>query len=123
MPWCPAIHVFVARKQVVDPRHGPALGPAGGRAPGAGPDRGIRPHPRALRSAHSLPPSEHSMEISLSGRSAIVTGGSKGIGFAIANRFASSGADVAIIARGREALDAAVAEISKTAKGKVVGAQ
>src|SRR5438105_2990930 len=54
---------------------------------------------------------EIAMEISLSGRSAIVTGASKGIGFAIAKRFAESGADVAIVARGREPLDAAVTEI------------
>ena len=47
------------------------------------------------------------MEITLSGRAAIITGGSKGIGLAIASRFAGSGADVAIIARGREALDQA----------------
>jgi NAD(P)-dependent dehydrogenase (short-subunit alcohol dehydrogenase family) len=32
------------------------------------------------------------MEISLAGRSAIVTGGSKGIGFGVATRFAQSGA-------------------------------
>jgi 3-oxoacyl-[acyl-carrier protein] reductase len=38
------------------------------------------------------------MEISLSGRAAIVTGGSKGIGFAVATRFAGSGANVAIVA-------------------------
>ena len=63
------------------------------------------------------------MEISLSGRSAIVTGGSKGIGFAIATRFAASGADVAIVARGREALDAAVKQVGVHAKGRVVGVQ
>ena len=63
------------------------------------------------------------MEISLSGRSAIVTGGSKGIGFAIATRFAKSGADVAIVARGREALDAAVSRVGAGAKGRVVGVQ
>ena len=34
------------------------------------------------------------MEISLSRRAAIVTGGSKGIGLAVAARFAASGADV-----------------------------
>ena len=50
------------------------------------------------------------MDISLSGRAAIVTGGSKGLGYAIAMRFAQSGADVAIAARGREALDKAVKE-------------
>ncbi len=63
------------------------------------------------------------MEISLKGRAAIVTGGSKGIGFAVATRFANSGADVAIVARTREPLDAAVKAIQATAKGKVVGVQ
>ena len=62
------------------------------------------------------------MEISLTGRSAIVTGGSKGIGFAIATRFAASGADVAIVARGREALDAAVKVIGAGGR-RVVGLQ
>jgi NAD(P)-dependent dehydrogenase (short-subunit alcohol dehydrogenase family) len=63
------------------------------------------------------------MEITLKGRSAIVTGGSKGIGFAIATRFAADGADVAIVARGREALDAAVKTIKASAKGRVIGVQ
>ncbi len=63
------------------------------------------------------------MEISLKGRTAIITGGSKGIGFAIATRFANSGADVAILARGREAMDEAVKAIKATAKGKIVGVQ
>ena len=63
------------------------------------------------------------MEISLSGRSAIVTGGSKGIGFGVATRFIQSGADVAIVARGREALDAAVKALSVGAKTKVIGVQ
>jgi 3-oxoacyl-[acyl-carrier protein] reductase len=67
------------------------------------------------------------MEISLSGRSAIVTGGSKGIGLAVATRFAQSGADVAIVARGKETLDEAVAAIKKTAKEsnkvRVIGVQ
>jgi NAD(P)-dependent dehydrogenase (short-subunit alcohol dehydrogenase family) len=61
------------------------------------------------------------MEISLTGRSAIITGASKGIGFAIGRLFAASGGDVAIVARGQESLDAAVAEIKKTAKAKVIG--
>jgi 3-oxoacyl-[acyl-carrier protein] reductase len=59
------------------------------------------------------------MEISLAGRTAVITGGSKGIGLAIATRFAASGADVAIIARGRGALDEAVRTIGAGAKGKV----
>ena len=57
------------------------------------------------------------MEISLSGRAAIVTGGSKGIGFAVATRFAASGADVAIVARTKEPLDEAVAAIKKVGQG------
>src|ERR1041384_7194835 len=63
------------------------------------------------------------MQISLSGRSAIVTGGSKGIGLAVATRFAASGADVAILSRGKEALDEAVAAIKKSAKARVIGVQ
>src|SRR5262249_10402282 len=49
-------------------------------------------------------------------------GASKGIGFAIATRFANSGADVAIIARGREALDAAVKSVGASGR-RVVGVQ
>ena len=63
------------------------------------------------------------MEIDLAGRAAIVTGGSKGIGLAIATRLAASGADVAILARGREALDQAVEAIGATARGRIVAAQ
>jgi 3-oxoacyl-[acyl-carrier protein] reductase len=59
------------------------------------------------------------MEVSLAGRAAIVTGASKGIGLAIATRFAASGADVAIVARGREALDAAAKAIGANGRGRV----
>jgi 3-oxoacyl-[acyl-carrier protein] reductase len=38
------------------------------------------------------------MEISLAGRSAIITGGSKCIALGVATRFAQSGADVACFA-------------------------
>jgi 3-oxoacyl-[acyl-carrier protein] reductase len=63
------------------------------------------------------------MNITLTGRSAIITGGSKGIGLAMAHRFAASGADVAIVARGREALDQAVKEIGKSTKARVIAVQ
>ena len=63
------------------------------------------------------------MDIRLNGRAAIVTGGSKGIGLAIAARFTASGGDVAIVARGREALDQAVKEIQPQAKGRIVAVQ
>ena len=61
------------------------------------------------------------MDIRLDGRAALVTGGSKGIGLAIARQFAASGADVAIVARGQEALAAAAAGIrNDKAGGRVV---
>jgi 3-oxoacyl-[acyl-carrier protein] reductase len=63
------------------------------------------------------------MEISLSGRAAIVTGGSKGIGLAVATRFAASGADVAIVARNEESLKEAVAAIRKSTQTRVIGVQ
>jgi 3-oxoacyl-[acyl-carrier protein] reductase len=60
------------------------------------------------------------MEISLAGRAAIITGGSKGIGLGVATRFAQSGADVAIVGRGREALDDAAKAIGAAGGGRVV---
>jgi 3-oxoacyl-[acyl-carrier protein] reductase len=53
----------------------------------------------------------HRMEISLKGRRALVTGGSLGLGLAIAKEFAASGADVAIVARRKGPLDDAVVAI------------
>src|SRR5258708_574157 len=61
------------------------------------------------------------MEISLSGRAAIVTGGSKGIGFAVGMRFAASGADVAIVARTGEPLKEGAAAIRKSTQARVIG--
>ncbi|MBI4905859.1 MAG: SDR family oxidoreductase [Acidobacteria bacterium] len=58
----------------------------------------------------------------LMGKKAIVTGGSKGIGKAIARMLVESGADVAICGRTEQAVQAAVAELQATAKGKVFGA-
>src|SRR5215471_6381379 len=45
-------------------------------------------------------------------RSAIVTGGGKGLGAAIARRLATEGARVAVLGRDRAALDAVAREIS-----------
>ena len=61
------------------------------------------------------------MEIRLDGRSAIVTGGSKGLGLAIAEEYAASGADVAILARDAGALEEAKQRIQgRGGKGKVL---
>jgi len=52
----------------------------------------------------------------LDGKTAIITGGGSGIGFAIAERFAREGAHVVITGRRQERLDAAVAQIGRGAR-------
>jgi 3-oxoacyl-[acyl-carrier protein] reductase len=51
------------------------------------------------------------MDIKLTARKALITGGSKGLGLAIARTFAEAGADVAIMARRQGPLDEAAAAI------------
>lgn len=53
------------------------------------------------------------MELGLEGKRAIVTGGSRGIGYATASRLAREGARVAIVARRPEVLAGAVAEFAR----------
>jgi NAD(P)-dependent dehydrogenase (short-subunit alcohol dehydrogenase family) len=61
------------------------------------------------------------MDLELSGKKAVVTGATRGIGRAIANLLADEGVDLAICSRNREAVDEAVGELS--ARGvKVTGA-
>lgn len=55
----------------------------------------------------------------LTGMGALVTGGSSGIGLACAKRLAQDGADVALMARGKERLAAAVAEMQQTSRGRI----
>jgi NAD(P)-dependent dehydrogenase (short-subunit alcohol dehydrogenase family) len=61
-------------------------------------------------------------ELSLEGQTAIVTGGSKGIGRAIALAFVQAGASVAIAARGQDDLDRTAKEIG-VAGGRAIGVQ
>src|SRR5689334_7506509 len=51
------------------------------------------------------------MDLELKGRKAIITGASKGIGFAIAKLFADEGMDVALCARTPANVEKAVAEL------------
>ncbi len=60
------------------------------------------------------------MELKLTGRKALITGGSKGLGLAIARTFAEAGADIAIMARGQGALDEAIAAIGEHRRQQVL---
>lgn len=59
------------------------------------------------------------MDVRLDGRTALVTGGSKGLGLAMATEFANSGADVVIVARREDVLKDAAAAIAKMAKTRI----
>jgi len=59
------------------------------------------------------------MFTSISGRSVLVTGGSKGIGKGLAAGFAGEGAQVLIVGRDREAGEQAAAELSGKGGGPV----
>ena len=53
------------------------------------------------------------MDLELKGKKAIVTGGTRGIGRAIAERLAAEGADVAVCARNPEQIEETVAALAK----------
>ncbi len=61
------------------------------------------------------------MDLGLTNRTAVVTGGSEGIGKAAATILAEEGANVVILARTQSKLDDAVSEISQTAVGTIQG--
>jgi 3-oxoacyl-[acyl-carrier protein] reductase len=60
------------------------------------------------------------MDLKLNGKTAVVSGGSEGIGKGIALLLAKEGVDVAICARRKEPLEAAAAEIAKATGRKIV---
>jgi NAD(P)-dependent dehydrogenase (short-subunit alcohol dehydrogenase family) len=60
------------------------------------------------------------MDLELAGKVAIVTGGSRGVGKAIALELAREGVDVVICGRSRETLEAAATEVTRETKRRIV---
>ncbi len=60
------------------------------------------------------------MDLQLNGKTAIVTGGSRGIGKAIGLALAREGVDVALVARSRDVLDASAAELASATGRRVI---
>jgi 3-oxoacyl-[acyl-carrier protein] reductase len=60
------------------------------------------------------------MELGLKGRTAVITGGSKGIGRAIARALAGEGVNLVLIARGRDQLEQTAAQIREGTGVKVL---
>jgi 3-oxoacyl-[acyl-carrier protein] reductase len=60
------------------------------------------------------------MDLQLKGKTALILGGSKGLGRGVADALAAEGVAVALVARGQEALDRAVSEITSR-DAKAVG--
>lgn len=61
------------------------------------------------------------MDLGLAGSTAVVTGGSKGMGLAVAETLAAEGARVAVMARSQGALDVAVASLREAGAPDAVG--
>ena len=62
------------------------------------------------------------LELGLAGRTALITGGSKGIGRAIARGLARQGVNIALLARGQELLDKTAEEIRMDSNVRVLAA-
>jgi NAD(P)-dependent dehydrogenase (short-subunit alcohol dehydrogenase family) len=89
---------------------GPPLGGAGAPGPGAapaGPPRPLGVPVPTLGANVNREERSHDMDLGLSGRKAVVTAATRGIGLAIARTLADNGADVAICARGEAGLESA----------------
>jgi NAD(P)-dependent dehydrogenase (short-subunit alcohol dehydrogenase family) len=60
------------------------------------------------------------VDLELTGRRAVVTGGSRGIGLAIARALAAEGADVALVARTEDVLTRAAADVARQSGRNVI---
>lgn len=60
------------------------------------------------------------MDLDLTGKAAIVTGGSKGIGKAVARELAQEGVDVVICSRTRETLEAAAKDLAQATGRRII---
>src|SRR4051794_32493169 len=84
--------------------------------------------PRSLKGNNNMekPTRDHSntgenaMDLGLQDKHAIVTGGSRGIGKAIARELAREGADVAIVARNQADLEATARELAAETNRRIV---
>lgn len=60
------------------------------------------------------------MDMTLTGKAALITGGNQGLGLEIARRYAAAGADVTLTARNAALLDQAAAELRRAAPGRTI---